>query len=65
MTDLSHVCPHSSPDRDCSPDATSEGRQERLEGMEALEADILDTFNRFDKLGSAMDDLLAQAATSE
>jgi len=38
----------SSPDRDSSPVGTSEGRPERLEGMEALEADVLDTFNRFD-----------------
>ena len=29
--------------------------------MQALEADVLDTFSRFDKLGHAMDALLAQA----
>jgi len=30
-------------------------------GMEALEADVLDTFNRFDLLGNAMDHLLVEA----
>jgi hypothetical protein len=30
--------------------------------MAELEADVLDTFNRFDKLGNQMDCLLAEAA---
>jgi len=30
--------------------------------MQALEADVLDTFNRFDQLGKAMDHLLVEVA---
>lgn len=48
-----------------SPLGSPDGREDmqvRLEGMAELEADVLDTFNRFDKLGNHMDQLLAEAS---
>ena len=38
------------------------GDSSRYEGMAALEASVIDTLNRFDKLGSRMDSLLSEAS---
>jgi hypothetical protein len=43
-------------------DDNSLEESERFEGMAALEADVIDTFNRFGNLGAAMDNLLAEAS---
>jgi hypothetical protein len=45
------------------PEAKDENT-ERFEGMEALEADVRDTLNRFDKLNHAMDHLFQEANNS-
>jgi hypothetical protein len=55
---------HDSPEACSSPLAEgSDGETiERYEGMEALEADVRDTLNRFDRLNHAMDHLLDEAS---